>query len=113
MASADPVYAGVSNKSCLPLMVRTIEGKQRRLPAAYHLGSEVIELFTCSTPLSVKLILLINVKMPTNSKCGILTLISRINASIECFQQDFFFSILLSTRSRKGYFHLCPRMDFL
>ena len=45
MASADPIYAGVFNKSCLPLMVRTIGGKQCRLSLEYHLGPEVIQLF--------------------------------------------------------------------
>ena len=40
-------------------------------------GPEVIKLFSCSTQLSMKFILLINVKMPTT--VGILTFISRIN----------------------------------
>ena len=40
-------------------------------------GSEVIKIFSCSTLLSLKFILLINVKMPTT--VGILTFISRIN----------------------------------
>ena len=40
-------------------------------------GLEVIKLFSCSTQLSTKFILLINVKMPTI--IGILTFISRIN----------------------------------
>ena len=40
-------------------------------------GPEVIKLFSCSAPLSLKFILLINVKMPTI--VGILTFISRIN----------------------------------
>ena len=39
-------------------------------------GPEVIKLFSCSTQLSLKFILLINVKMPT--VVGILTFISRI-----------------------------------
>ena len=42
-------------------------------------GSEVIKLFSCSTQLSMKFIMLINVKMPTI--VGILTLISMINTS--------------------------------
>ena len=40
-------------------------------------GFEVIKLFSCSTQLRLKFILLINVKMPT--VVGILTFISRIN----------------------------------
>ena len=40
-------------------------------------GPEVIKLFSCSTQLGIKFILLINVKMPTI--VGILKFISRIN----------------------------------
>ena len=40
-------------------------------------GAKVIKLFSCSTQLSMKFILLINVKMPTI--VGILTFMSRIN----------------------------------
>ena len=40
-------------------------------------GPEVIKLFSCSTQLRLKFILLINVKMPTI--VGILTFMSRIN----------------------------------
>ena len=40
-------------------------------------GPEVMKLFPCSTQLSTKFILLINVKMPTI--VGILTFMSRIN----------------------------------
>ena len=44
-------------------------------------GPEVIKLFSCSTQLSTKFILLINVKMPTI--VGILTFISKINTTSE------------------------------
>ena len=44
-------------------------------------GLEVIKLFPCSTHLSTKFILLINVKMPTI--VGILTFISMINTTSE------------------------------
>ena len=44
-------------------------------------GPGVIKLFPCSTQLSIKFILLINVKMPTT--VGILTFISRINTTSE------------------------------
>ena len=41
-------------------------------------GPEVIKLFSCSTQLSMKFFLLINVKMPTT--VGILTFMSRNNS---------------------------------
>ena len=41
-------------------------------------GPEVIKLFSCSTQLSMKFFLLINVKMPT--MVGILTFVSRKNS---------------------------------
>ena len=44
-------------------------------------GPEFIKLFPCSTQLSTKFILLINVKMPTI--VGILTFISMINTTSE------------------------------
>ena len=47
-------------------------------------GPEVIKLFSCSTQLSTKFILLINVKMPTT--VGILTFISMINTTSERFK---------------------------
>ena len=46
-----------------------------------HPGPDVIKHFFCSTQLSIKLIMLINVKMPTN--VGILTFISMINKTSE------------------------------
>ena len=49
----------------------------------------VIKLFSCSTQLSTKLILLINVKMPTI--VGILTFISMINTISERFKTTNFF----------------------
>ena len=62
-------------------------------------GPEVIKLFSCSTQLSMKFIQLINVKMPT--VVGILTFISRISATSECFKRKktLFFNILLSIGS--------------
>ena len=50
---------------------------------------EVIKLFSCSTQLSMKFILLINVKMPTI--VGILTFISMINTASERFKARNFF----------------------
>ena len=52
-------------------------------------GPEVIKLFSCSTQLSTKLILLINVKMPTI--VGILTFISMINTTSEKLKVRNFF----------------------
>ena len=52
-------------------------------------GPEVIKLFSCSTQLSTKFILLINVKMPTI--VGILTFISMINTTSERFKARNFF----------------------
>ena len=58
-------------------------------------GPKVIKLFPCSTQLSMKFILLINVKMPTI--VGILTFISRINTTSESLKarKSAFFSILV------------------
>ena len=52
-------------------------------------GPEVIKLFSYSTQLSKKFILLINVKMPT--VVGILTFISMINTSSEGLKARNFF----------------------
>ena len=52
-------------------------------------GLEVIKLIPCSTQLSTKFILLINVKMPTI--VGILTLISMINTTHEKLKARYFF----------------------
>ena len=52
-------------------------------------GPEVIKLFPCSTQLSTKFILLINVEMPTI--VGILTLISMINTTPERLNARNFF----------------------
>ena len=52
-------------------------------------GPEVIKLFSCSTQLSTKFILLINVKMPTN--CWHLTFISMINTASERLIASYFF----------------------
>ena len=48
---------------------------------SYITGPEVIKLFSCSTQLSTKFIMLMNVKMPTI--VGILTFISMINTTSE------------------------------
>ena len=52
-------------------------------------GPEVVKLFSDSTQLSTKFILLINVKMPTI--VGILTFISMINATSERLKARIFF----------------------
>ena len=52
-------------------------------------GLEVINFFSCSTRLSTKFIMLINVKMPTI--VGILTFISMINATAQRLKARNFF----------------------
>ena len=68
---------------------------------------EVIKLFSCSTQLSPKFILLINVKMPTI--VGILTFMSRINTTSEslnarkiCVFQHFGFNEQLKFYAQKS-----------
>ena len=61
---------------CITLLM--IPRKHRKPKAS---GPEVIKLFSCSTQLSTKFILLINVKIPTI--VGILTFISMINTTSE------------------------------
>ena len=57
-------------------------------------GPEVIKLFPCLTQLSMKFILLINVKMPT--MVGILTFISMINIASEILKaKNFSFVVIL------------------
>ena len=51
------------------------------MPLKMKPGPEVIKLFPCSTQLSMKFIILINVKMPT--AVGILTFISMIITTSE------------------------------
>ena len=55
-------------------------------------GPEVIKLFSCSTQLSMKFILLLNVKMPTT--VGILTFISMINTTSESRLKAINFSLV-------------------
>ena len=51
----------------------------------YNIVYYVIKYFSCPTQQSVRFILLINVKMQTI--VGILTFISRINTTSECFKK--------------------------
>ena len=50
-------------------------------------GPEVVNLFSCSTQLSMKIFLLINVKMPTI--IGILTFISRKNSILSLSEPEY------------------------
>ena len=50
-------------------------------------GPKVIKLFSCSAQLSLKFILLLNVKMPTI--VGILTFMSSINYKFLSFEPEF------------------------
>ena len=54
-------------------------------------GLEVINLLSCSTQLSTKFILLMNVKMPTIIIVGIFTFISMINTTSERLKERNFF----------------------
>ena len=54
--------------------------------ARFYTGPKVIKLFSCSTQLSMKFILLINVKIPTI--VGILTFISMLNTTSERLKQE-------------------------
>ena len=65
-------------------------------------GPEVIKLLPCSTQLSTKFILLINVKMPTI--VGILTFISMINTTSERLKARNFFI--------RRYFSFCKQFKF-
>ena len=60
---------------------RLVVGSRNTCNDTKKTGPEVIKLFSCSTRLSTKFILLKNVKMPTI--VGILTFISMINTTSE------------------------------
>ena len=66
-------------------------------------GLDVIKLFLCSTPLSTKFILLINVKMPTT--VGILTFIRMINTTSERLETRNFFLCLYFSFYEQLTFH--------
>ena len=68
-----------------------------------HPCPEVIKLFPCSTQLSTKFILLINVKMPT--MIGILTFISMINIISERLTARIFFIFRYFSFYEKLIFH--------
>ena len=63
------------------------ENLSSELMTRKHPGPEVIKLFSYSTQLSMKFILLLNVKMPTI--VGILTFISMINKHLRDLKQEF------------------------
>ena len=62
-------------------------------PLGIRAGPEVIKLFSCSTQLSTKFILLINVKMPTI--VDILTFISMIYTTSERIRAKKVFHLLV------------------
>ena len=66
-------------------------------------GPEVIKLFSYSTQLSTKFILLINVKMPT--VVGILTFIGMINTTSERFKARNFFICQYFSFDEQFQFH--------
>ena len=63
--------------------VKRLDMIQIKCQALFVLEIKDTERFSSSSQLSMKFIVLINVKMPTI--VGILTLISRINTISECF----------------------------
>ena len=63
-----------------------IAGTFIRINTVHQSGPEVIKLFSCSTQLSMKFFLLINVKMPTI--VGILTFLSGKNSSLGIFEPE-------------------------
>ena len=65
-------------------------------------GLEVIKLFSCSSQLRLKFILLINVKMLTS--VGILTFMSRINYKLLSFEPE------VSTKF--DYFNIYAQLKF-
>ena len=80
---------------CVKLLLEQILSQIQRS------GPEVIKLFSYSTQLSTKFILLINVKMPT---IGILTFISIINTTFERLKARHFIMCL--------YFSFCEQLKF-
>ena len=66
-------------------------------------GPDVIKHFSSSTQLSMKFILLINVKMP--AIVGILTFISRINIASESFKARKIFNFQHFTFHKQLKFH--------
>ena len=66
-------------------------------------GPEVIKLISYSTQVSTKLILLINVKMPTI--VGILTFISMINTASERLKASNFFVCMYFSFNELSKFH--------
>ena len=79
-----------SRESAYPLsLIKAFRSRQR---LGQDIWPEFIKLFSCSTQLSTKFILLINVKMST--VVGILTFISIINTTSERLKARNFFICL-------------------
>ena len=78
---------------CLPvsqgLQIHCTTTAKKKEVHIYESGPEVIKLFSCSTQLSTKFIVLINVKMPTI--VGILTFISMIDTASKRLKARNFF----------------------
>ena len=67
----------IRKANILVLSLATVNSPQSNYPVLIKPGPEVIKLFSCSTQLSMKVFLLINVEMPT--VVGISTFMSRKN----------------------------------
>ena len=85
---------GFANKDLVLLQAYcpTDEGPSETPRCSYSSGPRALKLFPCSTQLSTKFILLINVKMPTI--VAILTFISMINTTSERLKARIFFICL-------------------
>ena len=68
------------------MAIASPESIPMHLQGAVKSGPEVIKLFSCSTQLSMKFFLLINVKMPTI--VGILTFMSRKNCILSLSEPE-------------------------
>ena len=90
MAQSYPDFFSVTTPILTNCTIYSHERDPRR-----STGPEVIKLLSCSSKLSIKFIMLINVKMLTI--VGILTFISMINATSERLKARnfFFFGILV------------------
>ena len=89
------------------IWVGTVCKNYQRMTLAVQPGPEVIKLFSSSTQLSTKYILLLNVKMPTI--VGVLTFISMINTTSERLKERYFFicRYLKKKKKKRSLYAVC------
>ena len=85
----DTTYVNTGASNCIILFISMLIDNKTYLNVNIISGPKVIKLFSYSTQLNTKFILLINVKMPTI--VGILIFISMINTSSERLKARNFF----------------------